>query len=163
MSIIATTQQYMNALVACDYAAVHRLRPLVVNTISIATLVELEKACDILVDIVAAFSVEDADGTPHAAFLAGILVSAGASLRRLGQTLFTKLASILQAARRHADVCITRLPHIERDPESLIIAHVDGHCITSQEHDLYYDNDEGGVTALAMLYKWTLPTLAALR
>ncbi|MBF6239192.1 hypothetical protein [Nocardia otitidiscaviarum] len=133
---------------------------------------DMAEAFEVLLDRLSRSHIDDGDGVAHVAITAGALVEAGASARRLGDTLLPKLAPVLHAARRYADWCLRRLPPLPADidpnEEDLEEAMADAALIIDDRpipRDLFRAgraDDRQGATSLYFLDQWTRPAVAAL-
>jgi hypothetical protein len=135
---------------------------------------ERDRALGVLVDRLARWRPEDADGTAHAALGAGVLVEAGAPPRRLGEVLLAALPGVLRAARRYADRCLAEPSAPSAGPEAAgaggaagdgdddVLVAVAGHAIRRDTFRAHLAGDRPGACCLVDLRTWVLPAVAAL-
>jgi hypothetical protein len=122
---------------------------------------ERDRALGVLVDRLARWRPEHADGTAHVAMGAGVLVEAGASPRRLGEVLLSALPDVLRGARRYADRCLSAPSAPSEDVDDVLVA-VDGHAIRRDTYRAHLAADRPGACCLVDLRTWVLPAVAAL-
>jgi hypothetical protein len=126
---------------------------------------ELDDALEVLCRRIERWQPADADGTAFAALPAGTLVEHGASARRLGQVLLTKLPEVLHGARRYADRCLAdpATPAADADEEPTDVEmEVDGRPIPQSVFRSGLAEDRAGGCCLVYLEQWTMPAIAAL-
>lgn len=122
---------------------------------------ERDRALGVLLDRLARWRPEHADGTAHVALGAGVLVEAGAPPRRLGEVLLAALPGVLRAARRYADRCLATPAGGEGGEDDVLVA-VDGHAIRRETFRAHLAGDRPGACCLVDLRTWVLPAVAAL-
>jgi len=128
----------------------------------VAGTAERDAALGVLVDRLARWRPEHADGTAHVAMSAGVLVEAGAPPRPLGEALLAVLPEVLRAARRYADRCLAGPPPPGADGDDGVLVAVDGHAIRREAFRAHLAEDRPGACCLVDLRTWVLPAVAAL-
>ncbi|WP_394835978.1 hypothetical protein LVJ94_03610 [Pendulispora rubella] len=162
--VVKVAEELVSAVDGIDWdgSEVHRCRVQLHEAAKSASMAELTRARDVLVERLVRSRVDDADGVAYAAIAAGALVENGAPPRPLGEVLLAKMPAVLQAARRYADVCLADLPPDGKATTNEKVTEVDGRPIELALFRSHLKEDRGGASALSTLEIWTLPTVAAL-